>query len=47
MQLVLFLILCWVLIGFAAPRFAGRQQVIVVGFAFCLAFAQFFFARFL
>ena len=47
MQLVLVLILCWALIGFAAPRFAGRQQVIVVSFACALAFAQFFFARFL
>lgn len=47
MQLVLAVVFGFVLIGFASQRFQARQQVVVVTFALGLAFAQFFFARFL
>jgi hypothetical protein len=47
MQLMLAVIFGFVLIGLVAPRFEGRQQVIIAGFALVLAFCQFFFPRFL
>ncbi len=47
MQLVLVVIFGFILIGLIAPRFEGRQQVVVASFAIMLAAAQFFFARFL
>ena len=47
MQLVLFVIFGFILIGLLARRFEHGQQIVVVSFACMLAFAQFFFARFL
>ena len=47
MQLMLAVIFSFVLIGLVAPRFEGRQQVIIASFALALAFGQFFFPRFL
>jgi MFS-type transporter involved in bile tolerance (Atg22 family) len=47
MQLMLTVIFGFILIGLIARRFEGRQQVVVATFAIMLAFAQFFFPRFL